>query len=50
MIESSRPLSPYLNYRWPYTNTLSILHRASGPRWSAHSLYHHIASVFQVTR
>lgn len=25
-----RPLSPFMNYRWQYTNTLSILHRASG--------------------
>lgn len=30
MLERSRPLSPYLNYRWQYTNTLSILHRATG--------------------
>ena len=30
MLERSRPLSPFLNYRWQYTNTLSILHRASG--------------------
>ena len=25
-----RPLSPFLHYRWQYTNTLSILHRATG--------------------
>ncbi len=25
-----RPLSPFLNYRWQITNTLSILHRATG--------------------
>lgn len=25
-----RPLSPFLHYRWQYTNTLSILHRLSG--------------------
>jgi succinate dehydrogenase / fumarate reductase cytochrome b subunit len=25
-----RPLSPYLQYRWMFTNTLSILHRISG--------------------
>lgn len=30
MLGPSRPLSPYLHYRWQYTNTLSILHRASG--------------------
>lgn len=30
MLERSRPLSPFLHYRWQYTNTLSILHRASG--------------------
>src|SRR5260370_42694976 len=30
MLEGSRPLSPYLHYRWQYTNTLSILHRATG--------------------
>lgn len=30
MRERSRPLSPYLHYRWQYTNTLSILHRATG--------------------
>jgi succinate dehydrogenase / fumarate reductase, cytochrome b subunit len=25
-----RPLSPFLLYRWQYTNTLSILHRLTG--------------------
>jgi succinate dehydrogenase / fumarate reductase cytochrome b subunit len=30
MMERSRPLSPFLHYRWQYTNTLSILHRLSG--------------------
>jgi succinate dehydrogenase / fumarate reductase cytochrome b subunit len=30
MVARSRPLSPFLHYRWQYTNTLSILHRASG--------------------
>jgi succinate dehydrogenase / fumarate reductase, cytochrome b subunit len=30
MLERSRPLSPFLHYRWQYTNTLSILHRVSG--------------------
>jgi succinate dehydrogenase / fumarate reductase cytochrome b subunit len=30
MLERSRPLSPFLHYRWQYTNTLSILHRATG--------------------
>lgn len=25
-----RPLSPFLHYRWQYTNTLSILHRLTG--------------------
>lgn len=30
MLEHSRPLSPFLHYRWQYTNTLSILHRATG--------------------
>ena len=30
MAQHERPLSPFLNYRWQYTNTLSILHRASG--------------------
>jgi succinate dehydrogenase / fumarate reductase cytochrome b subunit len=26
----ARPLSPFFNYRWQYTNTLSILHRLTG--------------------
>ena len=26
----ARPLSPFLSYRWQYTNTLSILHRLTG--------------------
>lgn len=30
MSPRSRPLSPFLHYRWQYTNTLSILHRLSG--------------------
>jgi succinate dehydrogenase / fumarate reductase cytochrome b subunit len=30
MLKRSRPLSPFLHYRWQYTNTLSILHRATG--------------------
>lgn len=30
MAESERPLSPFLHYRWQYTNTLSILHRITG--------------------
>ena len=30
MLERSRPLSPFLHYRWQYTNTLSILHRVTG--------------------
>lgn len=30
MPERSRPVSPFLHYRWQYTNTLSILHRATG--------------------
>jgi len=30
MPERSRPLSPFLHYRWQYTNTLSILHRLTG--------------------
>lgn len=25
-----RPLSPFMMYRWQYTNTLSILHRIAG--------------------
>jgi len=30
MAQPERPLSPFLHYRWQYTNTLSILHRISG--------------------
>jgi succinate dehydrogenase / fumarate reductase cytochrome b subunit len=30
MAERARPLSPFLHYRWQYTNTLSILHRLTG--------------------
>ena len=30
MSERLRPLSPFLHYRWQYTNTLSILHRVTG--------------------
>jgi succinate dehydrogenase / fumarate reductase, cytochrome b subunit len=30
MAQQERPLSPFMHYRWQYTNTLSILHRASG--------------------
>lgn len=30
MRERPRPLSPFLHYRWQYTNTLSILHRVTG--------------------
>ena len=30
MAQPSRPLSPFMQYRWQYTNTLSILHRISG--------------------
>lgn len=30
MLERSRPLSPFLHYRWQYTSTLSILHRVTG--------------------
>jgi succinate dehydrogenase / fumarate reductase cytochrome b subunit len=30
MSQPERPLSPFLHYRWQYTNTLSILHRISG--------------------
>lgn len=28
--QPERPLSPFLNYRWGVTNTLSILHRITG--------------------
>jgi succinate dehydrogenase / fumarate reductase, cytochrome b subunit len=30
MAQRARPLSPFLQYRWQYTNTLSILHRITG--------------------
>jgi len=45
MLERSRPLSPFLHYRWQYTNTLSILHRVTGiafSRWlsATHVLAH----------
>ncbi len=30
MAQPERPLSPFLHYRWTYTNTLSILHRVTG--------------------
>ncbi len=30
MAQHERPLSPFMNYRWQYSMTLSILHRASG--------------------
>lgn len=30
MAEPERPLSPFMQYRWQYTNTLSILHRITG--------------------
>ncbi len=30
MAQRARPLSPFMQYRWQYTNTLSILHRATG--------------------
>jgi len=30
MTQRERPISPFLHYRWQYTNTLSILHRLSG--------------------
>jgi succinate dehydrogenase / fumarate reductase cytochrome b subunit len=30
MPQRPRPLSPFMNYRWLYTNTLSILHRITG--------------------
>jgi succinate dehydrogenase / fumarate reductase, cytochrome b subunit len=30
MAERERPLSPFMQYRWQYTNTLSILHRITG--------------------
>jgi succinate dehydrogenase / fumarate reductase, cytochrome b subunit len=30
MAQRERPLSPFLQYRWQYTNTTSILHRITG--------------------
>src|SRR2546423_11112533 len=30
MTQRERPLSPFMYYRWQYTNTLSILHRLTG--------------------
>jgi succinate dehydrogenase / fumarate reductase cytochrome b subunit len=30
MAQPERPLSPFLHYRWQYTNTLSNLHRITG--------------------
>lgn len=30
MAQRARPLSPFMHYRWQYTNTLSILHRLTG--------------------
>ena len=30
MMQRERPLSPFMQYRWQYTNTLSILHRLTG--------------------
>ncbi|HSN71067.1 MAG TPA: succinate dehydrogenase, cytochrome b556 subunit [Steroidobacteraceae bacterium] len=30
MMTRERPLSPFMQYRWQYTNTLSILHRITG--------------------
>ena len=30
MAKRERPLSPFLTYRWQYSNTLSILHRLNG--------------------
>ena len=30
MAQLERPLSPFMHYRWQYTNTLSILHRLTG--------------------
>jgi succinate dehydrogenase / fumarate reductase, cytochrome b subunit len=30
MAQRARPLSPFLHYRWQYTNKLSILHRITG--------------------
>ncbi len=30
MAQRERPLSPFLHYRWTYTNSLSLLHRITG--------------------
>jgi succinate dehydrogenase cytochrome b subunit len=30
MAQRERPLSPFMHYRWQYTNTTSILHRITG--------------------
>ncbi len=30
MAQRERPLSPFMQYRWQYTNTTSILHRITG--------------------
>lgn len=30
MAQPERPLSPFMNYRWQYTNTLSLAHRITG--------------------
>jgi succinate dehydrogenase / fumarate reductase cytochrome b subunit len=35
MGRAERPLSPFMQYRWLYTNTLSILHRLTGILLSA---------------
>jgi succinate dehydrogenase / fumarate reductase cytochrome b subunit len=30
MVQPQRPLSPFMQYRWQYTNTSSIVHRITG--------------------
>jgi succinate dehydrogenase / fumarate reductase cytochrome b subunit len=35
MSRAERPLSPFMQYRWLYSNTLSILHRLTGILLSA---------------
>lgn len=35
MTQPERPLSPFMHYRWQYTNTTSILHRVTGILLSA---------------
>lgn len=30
MAQRERPLSPFMHYRWQYTNTTSIVHRITG--------------------